>query len=44
MTNFQLVQHHKYSLSELDNMIPFERDLYFTLLLQWVEEQNDKQG
>ena len=44
MTNFQLVQHHKYSLSELDNMIPFERDLYVTLLLQWVEEQNDKQG
>ena len=44
MTNFQLIQHHKYSLSELDNMIPFERDLYVTLLLQWVEEQNDKQG
>ena len=44
MTNFQLVQHHKYSLSELDNMIPFERDLYVTLLLQWVEELNDKQG
>ena len=44
MTNFQLMQHHKYSLSELDNMIPFERDLYVTLLLQWVEEQNDKQG
>ena len=43
MTNFQLVQHHKYSLSELDNMIPFERDLYVTLLVQWVEEQNEKQ-
>ena len=37
------MQHHKYSLSELENMIPFERDLYVTLLVQWVEEQNEKQ-
>lgn len=43
MTNFQLMQHHKYSLSELENMMPFERDLYVSLLVQWVEEQNERQ-
>ncbi len=43
MTNFQLMQHHKYSLSELENMMPFERDLYVSLLVKWVEEQNERQ-
>jgi len=43
--NFALMQHHKYSLTELDNMIPFERDIYVTLLknhLEAQEEQNKK--
>ena len=37
------MQHHKYSLSELENMMPFERDLYVSLLVKWVEEQNERQ-
>ena len=41
-TNFALVQHHKYSLTELENMIPWEREVYLTLLTQFVEEQNLK--
>tara|TARA_B100000927_G_scaffold286507_1_gene278102 strand:+ start:1561 stop:1746 length:186 start_codon:yes stop_codon:yes gene_type:complete len=41
-TNFALVQHHKYSLTELENMIPWEREVYLTLLTQYVEEQNLK--
>jgi hypothetical protein len=40
--NFALVQHHKYSLTELDNMMPFERDIYVTLLKQWLEEQEER--
>lgn len=36
------MQHHKYSLTELDNMIPFERDIYVTLLMQFLEEQEER--
>jgi len=41
-TNFAMMQHHKYSLTEIENMLPWERDIYVALLLQWVEEQNDQ--
>ena len=37
------MQHHKYSLTELDNMIPFEREIYVNLLMQWIKEENDRQ-
>jgi hypothetical protein len=43
-TNFALVQHHKYSLTELENMIPWEREIYVTLLTQYIEEENLKNG
>jgi hypothetical protein len=42
-TNFALVQHHKYSLTELENMIPWEREIYLSLLSQHIEEENEKQ-
>ena len=35
--NFALMQHHKYSLTELENMIPWEREIYLTLLQQYIE-------
>lgn len=41
-TNFSLMQHHKYSLSELENMIPWERDIYVNMLIQYIEEENEK--
>jgi hypothetical protein len=41
--NFALMQHHKYSLTELENMIPWEREVYLTLLQQYIEEENLKQ-
>jgi len=40
--NFALMQYHKYSLTELENMIPWERDIYTSLLKQYIEEQNLK--
>lgn len=40
--NFALVQHHKYSLSELENMMPFERDIYVNLLVNYLEEQQER--
>jgi hypothetical protein len=36
------MQHHKYSLTELENMIPWERDIYVTLLIQFIEDENQK--
>ena len=40
--NFALMQHHKYSLTEIENMIPWEKDVYVTLLEQYIEEENLK--
>jgi hypothetical protein len=42
-TNFALMQHHKYSLTELENMIPWEREVYIGLLMNYLEEQRLKQ-
>jgi hypothetical protein len=36
------MQHHKYSLFELENMIPWEREIYVGLLVQYIEEENKK--
>lgn len=36
------MQHHKYSLSELENMIPWEREIYLTLLTKFIESENEK--
>jgi len=41
-TNFSLIQHHKYSLTEIENMIPWEREIYIALLKQYIEEENLK--
>ena len=40
--NFALMQHHKYSLTEIENMMPWERDIYLGLLNQYIEEENIK--
>jgi len=37
-----MMQHHKYSLTELENMIPWEREIYLTLLIKYLEEENEK--
>tara|TARA_A100001391_G_scaffold43986_1_gene25628 strand:- start:267 stop:407 length:141 start_codon:yes stop_codon:yes gene_type:complete len=36
------MQHHKYSLTELENMMPWEREIYMGLLAQWVKEENER--
>ena len=41
-TNFQLMQHHKYSLTELENMMPWEREVYMKLLLQHLETERER--
>ena len=37
-----MIQHHKWSLTELDNMLPYERQIYVTLLQQWIKEENQR--
>ena len=41
--NFALMQHHKYSLTDIENMMPWEKEVYVTLLTQYIEEENLKQ-
>ena len=41
-TNFVMMQHHNYSLSELDNMMPWEREIYVKLLVQHLEEERER--
>jgi len=36
------MQHHKYSLTELDNMLPYEREIYMGLLTKYIREENQR--
>jgi len=40
--NFALMQYHKYSLTELENMIPFEREVYVFMLIEYLEEEKKR--
>ena len=37
------MQHHNYSLSDLENMMPWEREIYVEMLAQFIKEENEKQ-
>tara|TARA_B100000945_G_C20364732_1_gene588986 strand:- start:544 stop:729 length:186 start_codon:yes stop_codon:yes gene_type:complete len=41
--NFSLIQYHKYSLTEIENMMPWERDIYVGLLQSHLEEERLKE-
>tara|TARA_Y100001972_G_scaffold37388_1_gene45932 strand:+ start:260 stop:436 length:177 start_codon:yes stop_codon:yes gene_type:complete len=41
--NFALMQYHKYSLTEIENLIPWERDIYVGMLQQYLEDERLKQ-
>ena len=46
-TIFSMAQHHKYSIGDIENLIPFERDLYVQMLVDYlkqVEEAKSKNG
>ena len=36
------MQHHRYSITEIENMIPWEREAYLTLLTNFVAEEHEK--
>jgi len=37
------MQHHNYSLSDLESMMPWEREIYVEMLAQFIKEENEKQ-
>jgi len=38
-TNFALVQYHKWSLESIENLIPWERDIYISMLMEYLKEE-----
>lgn len=36
------MQHHKYSLTEIENMMPWEREVYVSLLIDYIKQENEK--
>jgi len=41
-TIFALCQHHKYSISDIEDLIPYERDIYVTLLIDYLEKEKER--
>jgi hypothetical protein len=37
-----MMQHHNYSLSELEEMLPWEREIYVGMLMNYLEEERRK--
>jgi len=40
--NFALMQYHKWSLTEVENLIPFEKEIYVTMLVNFLEEEKQR--
>lgn len=37
-----MAQHHGYSITELESMIPWERGIYVDMLIRHINEENKK--
>ena len=37
-----MMQHHNYSLEELENMMPWEREIYLGLLMNYLKEEKER--
>jgi len=36
------MQEHKYSLTEIENMLPWEREIYIAMLIDYIEKENER--
>jgi hypothetical protein len=36
------MQNHKWTLSDIESLIPWERDIYIAQLMQWIEEEEKR--
>ena len=41
-TNFSLMQHHKWSLGDIENMMPWEKEIYVSLLLEYLKQEEER--
>ena len=41
-TNWSMMYHHKFSLSEIEDMMPFERDIYVGLTVNHLQEEAER--
>ena len=39
---FGMAQHHKWSVEEIENMYPYERDIYVDMLLDYLEREKER--
>jgi hypothetical protein len=39
---FSMVQHHNWSLTEIENMMPWEKEIYVSLLLEYLKEEEER--
>ena len=37
-----MIQHHKWSLTEIEDMLPYERDIYVAMLTSWIRDENER--
>ena len=37
------MQHHKYTLADLENMLPWDREIYVDMLITYIKEENEKE-
>lgn len=42
--NFDVTQYHKFTLTEINEMIPFEREVYVDMILQKIEKEKSNHG
>lgn len=40
--NFALMQYHRYSLVDIEDMLPFEREIYVAMLIKFLEEEKER--
>jgi|TARA_B110000503_G_scaffold135575_1_gene216395 hypothetical protein len=38
---FGLAHHHKWNIGDIESLMPYERDLYFNMLLEFIEQQKE---
>lgn len=41
-TNFSIMNHHKWSISEIEDMMPWERQVYLDLLQDWIKQKEQE--
>jgi len=39
---FSMVQHHNWSLTEIENMMPWEKEIYVSLLIEYLKEEEER--